>query len=359
MTNLLDSLGLTAEECIDCGKCMSECSFLAENGSPASIALRAATTPEEIDRSAIKAYDCSMCGLCSAVCPVAARPADIFPGLRFHAQDKGLVDLKKYSPLTNYEKLGRKFPFKGNHIPQGCTTAFFPGCTFPALFPEALKNTYSTLKKNIPDIGLVLNCCSKPSKMLGLKAKHNDLISQTVREIESKGIKKLLTCCPNCHVTFKEYNPSFEVVSIYEELDRQRIQPCSPYLPEVTIHDPCVTRFEESIHDSIRSLLARAGVQIVEMDHHGKKTLCCGEGGAVGFHRLDLARTWSDKRIDEARKVNLPMATYCAGCVNYLKPEHLTVHVLDLLTVERDSLPRLPGFPHNYLNRLKLRLRPG
>ncbi len=356
MTTLLDALQHTADECIDCGKCMSSCLFLAETGSPSKISLAALSSPDEMDDVAIKAYECSVCGLCSAVCPVKADPSEIFSRLRFHAQERNIFSLKKYSPLLNYESTGRRFPFKGNITPEGCSTVFFPGCTFPALFPEAVRNTYAALKRQDPSTGLILNCCSKPSKMLGSKSAHETALTGLVKEIESKGITKVLTCCSNCHVTFKELAPAFEVVSVYEELDRIKPAMMTPYLQEVTIHDPCVTRFEESIHIAVRNLLESAGVKITEMKHHGKETICCGEGGAVGFHNKSYSREWSDKRTAEAKNTDLPMATYCAGCVNFLSPGHPTVHILDLLMVQRNGIPKLPKFPKNYLNRILLNI---
>lgn len=357
MTDCLKILQHTADTCIDCGACISGCRFLAEKGSPAQTAHKALSSEQARQKAAVESYECSTCGLCSAVCPVDARPAEMFKELRNHAQEQNFFNLKKYAPLLNYEKTGCRFPFRGSSIPEGCTTAFFPGCTLPALFPQAVKNTYGILRRNDPAIGLIFNCCSKPSKMLGLDKKHTEDLTKLVREIEKNGIKRILSACSNCHVTLKEFNPPFEVVSVFEELLHMDIPPIRPYLNEVTIHDPCVTRSEKTIHKAVRTLLRQSGVQVTEMKHNGDRTICCGEGGAVNFHIPEYSRTWADKRISEARKTGLAMATYCAGCVNFLSSGHPTAHILDLLTVERDALPRLPGFPATYANRLLLKFR--
>lgn len=346
----------TADECIDCGKCISQCFFLKKNGSPVQIAQEGLSSPEANNNAAVKAYDCSMCYLCSAVCPVDANPAEMLTQLRNHAQENDLVDLKKYSPLLNYEKMGREFPFRDNIIPEGCETAFFPGCTLPAFFPRATKAAFTALQAKDKNFGLILNCCSKPSKMLGLKKPHEEAVSKLINEISGKGIKRILTGCPNCYITLKEANPPFEVLSIYEELLAREISPVAPYLKKVTVHDPCVTRFEGNVHDCIRELLNRAGVETTEMKHSKRKTICCGEGGAINFNTPEYPSKWSDKRISEARKTSLPMVTYCAGCVNFLSPKHPTAHILDLLLVKRKQLPKLTPFPLNYANRLMLRL---
>ncbi|WP_432738430.1 (Fe-S)-binding protein [Maridesulfovibrio sp. FT414] len=355
MKQLLDSLKFTAETCIDCGRCNSECLFLSDMGSPAAFALEGLSSDEALNRNAVKTYECSMCGLCSAVCPVDAEPAAMFGGLRFLAQERGLFDLKQYSPLLSYERTGRSFLFRGSIIPKGCTTAFFPGCTLPALFPRAVKNAFAALRQNDASFGLIFNCCSKPSKMLGLKERHETALSGLAAELRCRGIKRIVTSCPNCHVTLKEYGPDFEVSSIFEELLEKQIPTRPSYLQQITVHDPCVIRDEHSIHRAVRTLLTRSGADITEMKHCGSTTICCGEGGAVNFHKPANAQEWRNKRIAEARETGRPMVSYCAGCVNQLNSGHPTVHLLDLLMVERNQIPDLRGFPRNYINRLILK----
>ena len=352
---LRKALQHTADECIDCGKCMTYCRFLAESGSPLSIALNALSDDETVDSLSHRAYDCSTCGLCSAVCPVNADPDNIFTELRYHAHANGIFKLDQYAPLLNYERLGQRFPFKGQSLPEGCTTVFFPGCTLPAMFPDATRVAFKILKRKNPRTGLVLNCCSKPSKMLGLKSKYEENLSALVHTLERKGIKKVLTACPNCHVTFKQFNTRLEIVSIYEELKRASFVPVTPSIKEVTVHDPCVTRSEDSIHKAVRDLLKATGIRVSEMKHNKSNTICCGEGGGTNMHNNIYARNWSRKRINEAQRTGVPMATYCAGCVNSLGSNYPTAHVLDLLLVKRKSIPKPVAFPFNYLNRLIFR----
>ncbi|WP_415719050.1 (Fe-S)-binding protein [Maridesulfovibrio sp.] len=345
----------TADECIDCGKCMAYCRFLAESGSPLSIALNALSDDETVDDLSQRTYDCSSCGLCSAVCPVKAEPADIFTQLRYHAQANGTFKLEKYAPLLSYERLGQRFPFKAESLPEGCTTVFFPGCTLPAMFPDATRIAFKILKLKDPRTGIVLNCCSKPSKMLGLKSKHEENLSTLVHTLERKGIKKILTACPNCHATFKQFESRLEIVSIYEKLKYANFIPVTPAVKEVTIHDPCVTRSESNIHKAVRDLLKSAGIRVSEMKHNRTETLCCGEGGGTNFHNKAYAMYWSRKRINEAQRIGVPMVTYCAGCVNFLGGNHPTAHVLDILLVKRKTIPKPVAFPFNYLNRLIFR----
>lgn len=334
---------------------MTKCRFLAENGSPISLALRALSSDEETDKVAILSYSCSNCGLCSAICPVAAEPDRMFKELRNHAQANAIFRLDKYDPLLNYERLGQSFPFKREHIPVNCSTVFFPGCTLPAMYPDAAKIAYKILKRDDPNMGLILNCCSKPSKMLGLKDRHEESLSNLINRLERKGIKKILTACPNCHMTFKEFNSNLEIVSIYKRLRFSKFIPVRPKLREVTVHDPCVTRNETDMHKHVRLLLKAQGIRVIEMRHNRKETICCGEGGATNFHKKTYAQYWSHKRINEAQRTGVPMVTYCAGCVNFLGFKYPTTHILDLLLIRRKKIPKPALFPFNYLNRLIFR----
>ncbi len=347
----------TADNCIACGKCISECLFLQQFGAPDKIAEKCLASAQGYDEAAINSYHCSECSLCSAVCPVDAQPFKMFETLRRHAQEENLFGLDQYSPLLNYERIGGIFPFKDNILPVGCKTAFFPGCTLPALFPAATHAVYSALKQSVPSLGLILNCCSKPSKMLGLYDPHAEAISKLSQFIEANGITKIITACPNCHITFKEFSPSFKITSVYEELLSSNISIMNkPWLKQATVHDPCVTRFESELQESIRTLLSKSGVSLTEMDHSREKTICCGEGGAVGFHNKNFAQAWKSKRIAEAEQIGVPIVTYCAGCTNFLSSAKPAAHILDLLFVKRNKIPRLPRFPFNYFNRLKLKI---
>ncbi|MBI9112044.1 MAG: (Fe-S)-binding protein [Maridesulfovibrio ferrireducens] len=352
----LSNIKITSENCIGCGECVSECLFLQEYGSPDKIAEECLASALNYDEAAINSYNCSACSLCDSVCPVDAQPSKMFEMLRNHAQENSLLGLDSYSPLLSYERIGGKFPFKDNLLPDGCKTAFFPGCTLPALFPEATRAAYSALKQRDPSLGLILNCCSKPSKMLGLSDFHAETISELSKFIESQGITKILTACPNCHITFKGFSPSFKIVSIYEELLDSNISLNKPWLQKATVHDPCVTRFESGLQESVRKLLTQNGVTLIEMDHSRDKTICCGEGGGVGFHNKPFAQEWNNKRKAEAAQTGAPMVTYCAGCTNYLSDTEPVAHILDLLFVKRKETPILPRFPFNYFNRLKLRI---
>jgi hypothetical protein len=94
------------------------------------------------------------------------------------------------------------------------------------------------------------------------------------------------------------------------------------------------------------------------MEHQGAKTLCCGEGGAVGFLAPDLAGAWGYKRKSESQGKRI--LTYCAGCVNHLNPLTPTHHVLDYFLEPENTFSgkmKISKAPFTYWNRLRLKKR--
>jgi len=74
------------EECTACGLCQKQCAFLKKHGTPKDIA-----DSYDPDSDSGLAFECSLCNLCSAVCPFKVNPAGMFLEMRREAvrQEKG------------------------------------------------------------------------------------------------------------------------------------------------------------------------------------------------------------------------------------------------------------------------------
>ena len=171
-----------------------------------------------------------------------------------------------------------------------------------------------------------------------------------------QGVRNVWVACPNCYRVFKENGRELKVKTVYEVLTENGLPETEKVSSAITIHDPCAVRFEAHIQDVVRGLVERKGLALREMPHNRQSTLCCGEGGAVGFLSPDLAQNWSALRKEETR--GLRMITYCAGCVNHLNPLSPTSHILDLLFQPQGTLAgkiksSLP--PMTYWNRIRMK----
>ena len=115
---------------------------------------------------------------------------------------------------------------------------------------------------------------------------------------------------------FKANLPEVEIVSLWEMIDElglpQGIHPSGAGV--VSIHDPCSTRHELHIQESVRRLVQRAGYQIEELPLSREKTTCCSYGGDMWLANPELARAVVERRIAESRADYL---TYCAVCRDF------------------------------------------
>lgn len=327
---------------------------MEQYGNPKEIAARIDLRD---DATLTLAYECSLCGLCGAVCPVHLEPRDLFLEMRREAVANGIAPFPEHKMLLDYEKRGISRRYSYYALPEGCTAVFFPGCGLPGTRPEHTLQVYNHLASSIPALGIVLDCCTKPSHDLGRQDFFLSVFGEIKDYLLKNGVSTVLTACPNCYRVFKEYGDGLEVKTVYEVLaEKSPNKAAALDRKPMVIHDPCAIRGEISIHESVRNLIQEQGLPVEEMPHHGLKTLCCGEGGAVGLLAPELAGQWGQKRKTEVD--NRGMITYCVGCSGLLGKLTPTHHLLDLVFDPEATLRgrvKPAGPPWTYWNRLKLK----
>lgn len=341
------------ETCNGCGICKKECAFLDTYGNPGAIAKNIRKDP---DKWLSASFECSLCGLCTSVCPRNLDPAALFLDFRRQANETGRADLSPYKVLLTYEMRGTSRRYSLYHLPDACDTVFFPGCTLAGTRAATTLKTYEYLKTLVPSLGIVLDCCTKPSHDLGRQDYFERMFSGMTSRLGEKGVKTVLVACPNCHKIFTTHGRRFTVETVYEVLARNGMpdagtQPCS-----IIVHDPCPVRFETGVQASVRSLARARGLTILDTPHQEEKTFCCGEGGAVACVSPGFAREWTRKRTGEAHPHKI--MSYCTGCVTLLSKKTASFHVLDLVFDPEAALAgkaRVSRAPFTYLNRLRLK----
>jgi Fe-S oxidoreductase len=348
---LRELLAEVSAGCSDCGVCVKECAFLQRHGSPQTIAR--AYDPADALRAEL-AYECNLCALCTSVCPTGVTPQSLFLEMRREAVDRG-ASLYKHRGLMRYESTGSSRWFSWYGLPSGCDTIFFPGCALPGTRPRVTLEIYRRLARQIPRLGIVLDCCGKPSHDLGRENHFASMFAEMKEYLVAHGIRRVLVACPNCWKVFTDRGPEFRVETVYEVLTPA---PESSFNggAAVTIHDPCVLRFAPGSQQAVRDLVTATGASVSEMRHHGKRALCCGEGGNAGAVAPDLAQKWRERRATEAS--GRPVVTSCAGCANHLAGSMSISHVLDyIIDPERAMAGKAPvsrGWL-TYWNRLRLK----
>ncbi|WP_328746019.1 VTT domain-containing protein [Geomonas anaerohicana] len=272
-------------------------------------------------------------------------------------QAKGADD-PRHAPLIAYERRGtsRAFTFYG--LPESCSAIFFPGCALPGSRPGVVWKVYEELRRTLPELGIVLDCCLKPSHSLGRKEHFDTSFKEITDYLLEKGIKKVLVACPNCHRIFSEYGGHFKVETVYEVLAGIPGAIPDSGSPCVVIHDPCVSRGMKSMQDAVRQLVAHRGLHVEEMKHARQRTQCCGRGGGVNFVLPNALEDAAASRAAEA--AGRAMVTYCAACAETYRGKTTTMHALDLwLSPElaKAGRSKVSRAPFTYLNRLALKRR--
>lgn len=344
------------ERCTECGACTNACAFLSHYGTPKAIA---AGFDFSSPRHQLLAYECSLCGLCSAVCPEKLDPFRLFLQIRRKHVDGGHFNESAYGAILGYEKRGTSPLFSWYGLPEGCDTVFFPGCTLPGTRPEVTRSMFHDLQKAIPALGIVLDCCTKPSHDLGRSAHFESVFGEMAGYLSSQGVTRVLVTCPNCFKIFKHHSNGIAVRTVYEFIHANGFKTQSKNgVREVSVHDPCALRNEVSVHKAVRNLLSGLGFTVKEMKHRGRRTVCCGEGGMVNFVKPEFARAWGALRKREA--AGRPMVAYCAGCTGFLNRVSQTTHIADLLYRPEAALNgdlKAARAPFTYLNRILLKRR--
>jgi Fe-S oxidoreductase/uncharacterized membrane protein YdjX (TVP38/TMEM64 family) len=346
-----------AEGCTQCGACVKQCAFLQKYGMPGEIA-EAVNGPSTVGGVA-DPFECSLCDLCGAVCPEKLSPAGFFLEMRRQAVEKGALDLGRYKGILGYEARGQSERYSWYGLPQNCDTVFFPGCTLPGTRPEATWRIFELLRRESPQLGIVLDCCAKPSHDLGRSSHFHDSFSPILDYLSIHGIRKVLVACPNCYKILEQYGKRFEVATVWERLMGAGAFQDIGLTGPIMVHDPCPLRHASEIQEAVREGIVQMGLAIREARHKRKLTLCCGEGGSVGFINPAFAKKWGAKRKGETEGERL--VTYCAGCAGFLKRAGTkVVHLADFLVDPKaaaEGRSKVAGAPLTYWNRIRLKKR--
>ncbi|MDO5145389.1 MAG: (Fe-S)-binding protein [Eubacteriales bacterium] len=329
MKNKNKMMNESRRQCIHCHQCQECCEFLKKYQLDIG------------DREALEslAYHCFLCGKCELVCPVHIDGRQEVLDIR-----KGKVREKKVSlRREGYQRiLHEKSDYiYRNYRHQKGRWALFPGCNFPSFYPKTMKILSEKMEKM--GVGTVHDCCGKPIAELGMEEAEQKLIKKMKTQMESSGITKMITVCPNCYYYLKEHLDT-EVVSIYELLEepqwRESIiaEQNKKVEKEARVYIPCPDWKGRHWYRMVQKYLPDRH-QIIE------DIQCCGLGGCAAVCEKDLAKNLA-KKIKEYQEE--PVYTYCASCAgNFSKVGQVQIkHVLVELLGTKERPKILTSFLH-------------
>ncbi|GHT01009.1 hypothetical protein AGMMS50276_28140 [Synergistales bacterium] len=225
----------------------------------------------------------------------------------------------------------------------GSGRVFFPGCGMAGYSPELVMNVYGFLREVYPGIGIFGSCCAKPSQAFGAGS-FLERARVLTRHFSEAGVKRVITACPNCAATLACI-PNISVVPIWRVLDehfdqlKDRLRISGSNLPPLSLHDPCQTREDESVQNSVRSVLRRAHVEFSEFPM-AKRAMCCGKAGMLMAINPAASRKILQRCVEQSPTPNI--LTYCFSCADSFRSAgRRSFHSLELLFAdELVSRPR-------------------
>lgn len=335
-----------SRECIHCGQCTKNCSFLRKY----NIDLQGFEQREEL------AYNCFLCGKCKLVCPKDIDGREIAIKMREKevSENNGKLKQKGYSAVVLEKK---NYLFKNyNNIKYGvkCDDSeninriVFTGCNFLSYLPDTAEEFFDIAKKL--DIGVAFDCCGKPILELGLKNDSDRIIEGINSVIEKENIQEVIMVCPNCYYFLdRKLNARLVDVFTFLEENKEEIEKVGKSLNMVEnplIFRPCPDRESNRLLNSVKAFVNG------EVDLLNEQ--CCGAGGCASVKEPFVVTDFrNDIRNQVYNKHRDSMYTYCATCTGIFNGDNVnTKHLLShILGVEESCVG------NSLLNRMKFKFK--
>jgi Fe-S oxidoreductase len=377
--------------CTECGRCQDVCPAWATGKelSPKLLimALRDqvfAEGPELIRRAggefepsalvpnAVKdeiVWDCVTCGACVRECPVSIEHVDHIVDLRRHLvmvdsrfpaeSEQMLRDVERASnpwgrPQTERadwaERLGVRVLEPGDPPPE---ILYWVGCA--ASFDERARTAAESTAKLLLAAGIDFailgpreSCTGDPARRMGNEYLFQAHAEQNVGTLNEAGVRKVVASCPHCFNTIRNEYPDFggdyEVVhhsELLAELVRDgRLEP-SANGQSITYHDSCYLARHNDVLEGPRELVEAVG-RPIEMKRSGKRTFCCGAGGAHMWME-ERGGKINEERAREAAETGADtLAVACPFCTVMLddgvRQRGEELRVVDVATLLAESV---------------------
>jgi Fe-S oxidoreductase len=358
-----------AGRCVQCQclECVKVCTYLEQFGAYPKRYAREIYNNESIvmgTRHANKLINsCSLCGLCQEVCPHDFAMQDLCLEARRSMVRRGKMPPSAHEFTLLDMEFSRSDRFAlARHQPGRTAGArvFFPGCQLCASSPKEVRRVYDHVCGSFSDgVGLILGCCGAPAYWAGEEALFQRELDALRDQWIGLGRPEVILACSTCYRVFKEKLREIPILSLWPVLEEIGLPEAERHVAEVpvAVHDPCTTRHEAGIQESVRRLLERLNTPVEEMGLSREKTECCGFGGLMQDANPELAREVVARRAEESA---LDYVTYCAVCRDNLAAVNKrAVHILDLVfpdPAEKDPAARKrPGWSQRQENRARLK----
>ena len=380
---------LDAMSCTECGRCQDVCPAYATGKAlspkllimgirdqlfaegPALLAGEDLTALVPNAATDDVVWDCVTCGACVHECPVSIEHVDHIVDLRRHLvmvesrlpadTETMLRDVERGSnpwgkPQSERaawaDGLGVRVLEPGDPAPE---VLYWVGCA--GSFDERARTSAISTAKLLQAAGLDVailgpreSCTGDPARRAGNEYVFQALAQANVETLNDAGVTKIVASCPHCFNTLANEYPDFggryEVVhhsELLAELVRDgRLAPVAGDAT-ITYHDSCYLARHNDVLAAPRELVSRIG-RPLEMARSGKRTFCCGAGGAHMWME-ERGSQINEERAREAAATGADtLAVACPFCTVMLddgvRQTGAELRVADVSTLLAEALER-------------------
>jgi Fe-S oxidoreductase len=192
------------------------------------------------------------------------------------------------------------------------------------------------------------SCTGDPARRMGDEFTFQEQARQNVATLGDAGVTRIVTSCPHCFNTlgneYPDFGGDYEVVHhselLAELVAEGRLEPTAG-TEAITYHDSCYLARHNDVLAAPREIVSRIG-RPLEMARSGKRTFCCGAGGAHMWME-ERGSAVNEERAREAAATGADtLAVACPFCTMMLddgvKQSGGDLRVVDVAVLLAESL---------------------
>jgi Fe-S oxidoreductase len=323
--------------CLQCGDCSGICPFgylMIHPPSRMIAQLRADRFEKVLNTDTV--WMCVSCYACTAVCPAQI---PLTPGLMARTKEElilaGNVPTELQSALENSQRYGnplgesprKRADWATGIVPEvkilgkvkkKVEVLWFVG-DYPSYHPrvqlitKALTKVLNALEIDFGILGPEESSDGDSQRLAGERGLFEMLAEKNGMAFSKYEFNEIITTDPHAYNAIKNEYPGLDIsypIRHYTEFLADRLDQLKPLLKhevkaKVAYHDPCYLGRANEIYDQPRAILQTIpGLELVEMSHNHKNSLCCGGGGGGmwldGFQWEKAHVRLSEWRVSEA-----------------------------------------------------------
>ncbi len=326
--------------CIGCGNCLLDCptynAIGPSFGADGMLGGRGVALSSLIHGAKKGVEDglflCTTCGLCGEVCPAGIDAGKRLKDLRTSSLKSPEVS-SELDEVTQLQSTIDRFGTPYGEMERAqlqdtrkkAPVVLYVGCVGLTTEVETTVKTIDLLRRLGIDFTLIDEVCCEAVKRDTGSSPNPERIKQNIERMKEAGGQEVLFLCPTCLKTFVEYAEKHPTDLIFKTLlsyllEHFNFKGSNADFGTITYHDPCHLGRGLGSFDGARELLNRIGIEMVEMEHHHRESLCCGAGGGMRGFYPKFSRDIARRRVKEAEEVKADiLLTDCLSCKHNLK----------------------------------------